>query len=65
MAQVIRGLVKEGAHEVGRMSASEPFDGTRTTGGAIGENPRGASLTTPSISVNPNITQNNGYAGAE
>ncbi len=50
---------------MGRMSASEPFDGTRTTGGAIGENLRGASLTTPSISANPNITQNNGYAGAE
>ena len=50
---------------MGRMSASEPFDGPRPPGGAIGENPKGASLTTPSISVNPNITQNNGYAGAE
>ena len=62
----IRGLVSgRGPALLGRMSASEPFDGPRPPGGAIGENPKGASLTTPSISVNPNITQNNGYAGAE
>ena len=34
----VRGPVKEEAHEVGRMSASEPFDGTRATGGATDEN---------------------------
>ena len=27
--------MKEGAHAVGRMSASEPFDGTRDLGGDI------------------------------
>ena len=34
----VRGPVKEEAHEVGRMSDSEPFDGTRATGGATDEN---------------------------
>ena len=45
----VRGPVKEEAHEVGRMSASEPFDGTRATGGATDENTNERALTADGI----------------
>ena len=34
----VRGPVRRGAALLGRMSDSEPFDGTRATGGATDEN---------------------------
>ena len=37
---------------MGRMSASEPFDGPRPPGGANSENPTGVATATTFISVN-------------
>ncbi len=45
----IRGPVRRGPAPLGRMSASEPFDGTRTTGGATYENTSERTLTAAGI----------------